>query len=464
MDKNTRTNKRKLAQKQTSFRDTVKRVRETIEAEEEEELRLPQEILDPSIVMAENAEALREVGRTMAAMLNDREEATIQRFERIIEGQNRNNLQGVELLTGELERMRIERETSRGIAHQKLPNYDGVNLSIDDWVDRTEAVMLCNKWDLKNLLDAMPTCLTATAKRAYDSLVDQDKTSKDNFFTAMRLKIDPTSARKNKELFVLAKRLAAESVTSFIDRCRMYIRRSGGDPCEPFALDMLRLKVFESLNPTDCKILNATIGQDESLTSLIIKADSMLSTSTNLIGAVVNQENITGEAPININEANGTVVNNVDPRQSFPKVCWRCNRPGHVRRFCRTVMDMGQGPQGPQRQFNQNGGQFQHNFMPGNMRMNQPRGNAPYGNVMYYPMAAQPNMLIRPNPPVQPNLPYQPQRPAQPPQQPAQLNPGIPGNGRNQNRAPAGNAENPANQAVAPPRAGNNPVQDPLNG
>ena len=163
--------------------------------EGEEDFNTPEEILNNSIVMAEaNAEALKEVGRVMADTLNqqlatqrqmlqdreeatiqrlqEREEATIQRFERIIEGQNRNNLQGVEMLTGEFEKMRLERETARGITHQKLPNYDGVNMGIDDWIDRIEAVMVCNKWDLKNLLDAMPTCLTATAKRAYDSLVN----------------------------------------------------------------------------------------------------------------------------------------------------------------------------------------------------------------------------------------------------------------------------------------------------
>ena len=492
MEKNTRNNKRKAVQKQTSFRDTVKRVKETIELEGEEDFNPPEEILNNSIVMAEaNAEALREVGRVMADTLNqqlatqrqmlqdreeatiqrlqDREEATIQRFERIIEGQNRNNLQGVEMLTGEFEKMRLERETARGITHQKLPNYDGVNMGIDDWIDRIEAVMVCNKWDIKNLLDAMPTCLTATAKRAYDSLVDDDKNTKESFFTAMRIKIDPTSAKKNKELFVLAKRLAAESVTSYIDRCRMYIRRSGGNPSEPFALDMLRLKVFESLSPTDSKILNATVGQDDNLTSLITKADSMLTTQTNMI-AVVNQEikpqNIIGEAPFHIREANGTIVNNVGPRENRNIVCHRCHREGHIRRFCKFGIDMDQGPQELPGQFNQNGGQFQangRNYMPGNMGMNQPRGNGLYGNVNYMPNPAQPNMLLRPHQPMQPNIPYQPQRPAQPPQQHLQQNPGLPDNVRNQNRAPPVNAGNPANQAAAPPRAGNNMNQVPLN-
>ena len=477
MEKNTRNNKRKAVQRQTSFRDTVKRVKETIELEGEEDFNPPEEILNNSIVMAEaNAEALREVGRVMAdtlnqqlatqrQMLQDREEATIQRFERIIEGQNRNNLQGVEMLTGEFEKMRLERETARGITHQKLPNYDGVNMGIDDWIDRIEAVMVCNKWDLKNLLDAMPTCLTATAKRAYDSLVNEDKNTKESFFTAMRLKIDPTSAKKNKELFVLAKRLTAESVTSFIDRCRMYIRRSGGNPCEPFALDMLRLKVFESLSATDSKILNATIGQDDSLTSLITKADSMLTTQTNMI-AVVNKEikphNITGEAPFNIREANGTIVNNVGPRENRPIVCFRCNREGHRRRYCRTRIEPKQEPQRPPGEFHQSG-QFQangYNYMQENMGMNQPRGNAPYRN-MYYPNAPAQPMLDRLDPPVQPNIPYQPQRPVQPAQQLIQQNPGIPDHARNQNRAPPVNAGNPANQAAALPRARNNIDQVP---
>ena len=189
----------------------------------------------------------------------------------------------------------------------------------------------------------------------------------------------------------------------------------------------------------------------------------MLTTQTNMI-AVVNQElkpqNITGEAPINIREANGTIVNNVGPGENRPIVCFRCNREGHRRRYCRTRIEPKQEPQGPLGQFHQNG-QFQangNNYMQGN----QPLGNAHYRN-MYYPNAPAQPMLNRPNSPVQPNIPYQPQRPVQPAQQLIQQNPGRPDHARNQNRAPPENAGNPANQAAASPRAGNNINQVPLN-
>ena len=45
----------------------------------------------------------------------------------------------------------------------------------------------------------------------------------------------------------------------------MYIRRWGGDPKEAFAIEMLKYKTYDSLNPTDRKILNATVDHSEDL-------------------------------------------------------------------------------------------------------------------------------------------------------------------------------------------------------
>ena len=161
---------------------------------------------------------------------------------------------------------------------------------MDDWEDKCLAVMTCNKWTLEGLLAAMPACLTSGAKRAFDSLTDEDKETKEAFFKSMRTKIDPQSAKKNKESFIMARRGSAESVTSFVDRLRMYIRRAGMDPNETFALEMSKIKIFESLNATDRKILSATLCQEDDIEKIILTTDSMLVTHGNVIGAVTNQE------------------------------------------------------------------------------------------------------------------------------------------------------------------------------
>ena len=508
----TRASKRKTAQREITFKETIKKVKNSIVAEsegEEEELTLPSEIIANSTTMAvENAEMMREMNRVMIDSFNqqleatrqfnrDREEQTLRRFQEMFEDQGRNNKAGVELLTSEFEKMRLERELSRGMQTQRLPNYDGSNLEVDEWQDRCEAVLVCNKWSINNMLAAMPTVLSGAAKRAFDSLMPDDKGTKDLFFTAMRLKIDPISEKKNKENFVLAKKMANESIASFIDRCKMYIRRSGGDTSEKFAVDMLKLKVTESLNSTDRKILNATIGPNETLESIIIKADSMLTTQTNLIGAVGNQE--TGpqykanDAPINPTDGQGFANtqgymndrgygNNLEAsRSNQPVICYRCNRPGHVRRQCWLGNNQGRGMPFQTNHLNNNNGRlpFGNNLPPrGNMNGQRRNGpNMPYQpNMQYQPimqylpnmhMQYQPNVANHPNRPYQQGPPYQQNIPLQQnapmPEEIHQrlLRPMPPARG-DQNGAPARPAEAP-NQPQEPVRGDQNNEQGDLN-
>ena len=122
---------------------------------------------------------------------------------------------------------------------QKLPNYDGSNLDFDEWEEKVRAISKCNDWEVDRLLAALPASLSGCSKRAYDMLKDEDKLSKEALFQGLRVKLDPTSERKNKELFIQARKGMGESMVAFIDRCRMYIRRSGGNPRENFAVEML---------------------------------------------------------------------------------------------------------------------------------------------------------------------------------------------------------------------------------
>ena len=50
--------------------------------------------------------------------------------------------------------------------------------------------MTCN-WDLAKLIETLPTYLTGQAKRAFDSLTEDDKRTKETLFQTIRDKIDP---------------------------------------------------------------------------------------------------------------------------------------------------------------------------------------------------------------------------------------------------------------------------------
>ena len=260
-------------------------------------------------------EAVREMGREMMEAVNRQKEVVdrqmeiqreemnrqidIQREERernensyrqLAKEQQRTNREDTNTLKGQLERMRIEKEQASRRQTQRLPTYDGANIEFDEWQDKVEAIMVCNAMDYTGLLEALPTSLSGQAKRSFDSMNIKDRQSKDTFFQAMRKKLDPQAEKKNKELFIVAKRGERESIVGFIDRCRMYIRRSGGDTMEHFVIEMLKYKVLDCLPTMDRKILNATIDSDKSLDELIIKADALLETDTRLIGAVLDSQ------------------------------------------------------------------------------------------------------------------------------------------------------------------------------
>ena len=303
-------------------------------------------------IKATNMEALKEISRIMVEQMNAqlqmqreredtekershrREEKNMELIREIIAEQNKVHREDTEILTTQFEKMRIEKEQSRGRQQQRLPPYDGQSMDFNDWQDKTESVLVCNKWDFSTFLELLPTSVSGLAKRAFDSLTEEDKSAKDVFYQKMRVKIDPQSERKNKEMFILARKGPTESIMSFIDRCRQYIRRSGADPNEYFAQEMLRNKVYESLSPTDRKILSATISHDEDLDIIVIKADSMASTQHGLVGAVREVENSKSvEAPQARRE--DMEKREMERQHRHNKLsCHGCHLRGHIKRYC----------------------------------------------------------------------------------------------------------------------------------
>ena len=374
---NTRAAKRKAVEKGKVIGEAIKKAKVVIvSGGEEEELKLP--FLETQVTMGqEHMDIIREMGRVMTESMNRnfeimREQSNLEgeryrtmmenqgeRYRTMMENQDRNSREGANNLVEQFERMRIAQEVARTQTAQKLPNYDGVNIEFDEWQDKVYACMTCNSWDIDRLLTALPTSLSGQAKRSFDTLSADDKLSRDVLFQALRKKLDPQAEKKNKELFMLAKKGPSESIMTFIDRCRMYIRRSGGDPKEPFAVEMMKFKVLDSLPNTDRKILNATVEHDEDLDRLIVKADAMLESQARLIGGVMDDQQAQNGRVVAANQGRNNIEQNIgrrnvgnmngnanaQSRRPFQGNCWFCDRPGHMRRDCRQWM--GQGYQQP---------------------------------------------------------------------------------------------------------------------
>ena len=407
--KRTRSVKRKDEAKGRVLKGALKRSRAILESsgEEEVDLDLPTEILENS-KMAETLEAIREMSRVVADGMNKqmeglnrqmelmrvREEANDERYRALVEGQQKYHREDTETLAAQFEKIRAEKEQARGRQTQRLPNFDGVMMEYDEWVEKAEAVAKCNDWDLTKLLENLPTTFTGQAKRSFDSLTAEDKSTKETLFNAMRLKLDPQAEKKNRELFMLAKKGPNESSMQFVDRLRQYIRRWGGDPTQDFAIEMLKYKTYDSLNSTDRKILNATVDHSEDLDKIIQKADAMTMTvQPGMIGAVTDTKQNSGEAKQNEGRQNQQGQGREQQGQRL-LTCFQCGVQGHKKVDCW--------------QYQQGNGQdwYQNNWQG---------PNANGGRQQYQQM----------RPPFQPGRPpFQPRRPPfQPMRPPFQMRP-----------------------------------------
>ena len=296
-----------------------------------------------SIAMAESADTLREMGQlfadTMSRLTRQMEDASLDRFQQMLESQGNSDRDAIDKLGGHLEQMRISKEKERGRVIHTLVKYDGANIDIDEWQESTEGVIAGNQWDMIRFLEMLPNSLSGQAKRAYKSLADDDKLTKDSFFKAMRKKIDPLAKSRNKDLFTVARRENDETVTGYIDRLRMYVKRSGGDPNGHWAMEMMKSKAFDCLSTTDSKILRASVGRNEELDKITEKADAMLGANVSVLGAVLEgEEQLLYPKYMNGNyrdeSGESRFISQGDFQQPFRGRCWDCNQPGHKGRFC----------------------------------------------------------------------------------------------------------------------------------
>ena len=155
------------------------------------------------------------------------EEENMRKFEMCIEYHQKLHREDVEKIISQLELNRQVMEGARGRLMYSLPKYNGKNLEVEEWLDRVDAVTVGNDWDFSKLFQALPGSLEDVAKRAFDTLTTRDKQTKESFLRNLRDKIDPYVETRNKDLFYAAKKEHSETYQAFVDRLKMYIRRSG---------------------------------------------------------------------------------------------------------------------------------------------------------------------------------------------------------------------------------------------
>ena len=282
-------------------------------------------------LLLENANRQIENNNRQIEFLKKSELANMGRFKELIEGQQRAHKQDVKILVDQLQ------EQTKLIQLYKLPIFDGITMDMDDWKDIVEAVMKCNRWTFENLMEVIPIYLTGAAKRAFDALTNMDKRSKDIFFKRMRVKISPQSEERNMELFMTAKREQMETIMMYIDRCKMYLRRSGGDPNEHFTVGILKGKVEKCLTSPDKKILNASLETSDDLDTMIVKADRMLNSIAMVkekSSELVNQKKLKRNKSTKADGNKGSKNMKHHSKSSWVMVCWKCGKTEHLRRNC----------------------------------------------------------------------------------------------------------------------------------
>ena len=289
-------------------------------------------------------EAIKDIGK----MILEREEANMQRFAILIENQQRCHRDDMRTLEGQFEKMRKEMEKARGKPLLTLPLYNGINMEFADWKDEVEAILKCNDWSLSQFLDALPISFSGLARQTFDTLKVEEICSKEALFGALEMKIAPNSKTENKKRFVDARRNFSESITAFVNRCKMYVRRSGGDPEGPFVIELLKTKVMESLESNDRTILNATVGTSQNFDKMIITADAIINSRAEIKIEVEEKfskcepvfEEIESQLGENNNDNQSIEVSQGAQRhlernhRPFHGFCGKCRQYGHSRRFC----------------------------------------------------------------------------------------------------------------------------------
>ena len=226
-------------------------------------------------IFKESEKASPERDDKQSEMIMKMEEENMRKFEMCIEYHQKLHREDVEKIISQLELNRQVMEGARGRLMYSLPKYNGKNLEVEEWLDRVDAVTVGNDWGFSKLFQALPGSLEDVAKRAFDTLTTRDKQTKESFLRNLRDKIDPYVETRNKDLFYAAKKEHSETYQAFVDRLKMYIRRSGENYEGKWAEESMKAKVYECLTSFQRMIMNASVGRDGPLDKMVKIAEGM---------------------------------------------------------------------------------------------------------------------------------------------------------------------------------------------
>ena len=228
---------------------------------------------------------------------------------------------------------------------ERLPLFDGTNLEIFEWEEQVRDVMTCNSWSVTHLLKHLPISLRGKAKQAYDNLSPKDKHDEGSLFYAMRAKLDPGIEDRYRTLFCKARRAKGESITSFINRCKTLIKRSGGNPEQSFANDLLKEKVSGNIPKEDERIFKAIKRPTDNLDRLMEVADKVMGMKNTSLDKGSSQFEKSGTESNDQDGSNdrvderlldGVKLSSVTNGRTKLRIgpCGRCHQFGHLRKSC----------------------------------------------------------------------------------------------------------------------------------
>ena len=278
-------------------------------------------VLDHQIV--EYRQFLRERDEIKAETKRRKEAREIERFQMLGREISHVFNQASDKIVAEMKRAREGREHERGRIMEKLPYYDGTNLDVIEWEEKVLTVANNNGWGFSRLIEALPLSLLGKAKMAFEALSFKDKQDEKTLFLGLRNQIQPQVESNYKTLFRSSSKEPSETISAYINRLRMYTRRSGFDPGQPVIEDMLQHRVFECVSSTNRKLLRATISQGDNLDKIISKADFLLIDEKPSVGG---PKLVTPTNEIGVSQQNF-------PSQFFG-MCGKCHIRGHSRKFC----------------------------------------------------------------------------------------------------------------------------------
>ena len=140
--------------------------------------------------------------------------------------------------------------------------------------------------------------------------------------------IDPWAGENNRALIRFAKRNSNETMSTYINRLREYIKRDGRDPNHSDIQNILCQRIHENLPSSDERLLRAAVDDSNKLNLVISKANLLLG---DLRHKSEDEQKI--ESLDEVRAVDKPVFERQE-RTKFWGMCGKCREIGHTRKYC----------------------------------------------------------------------------------------------------------------------------------